>query len=378
MVGGGRDAFIGAVHRMAATMDGEAEMVSGAFSSTAEKSKVSGEDLYLNPERVYDSYQEMAEKEAQLPEGERIDFVSVVTPNILHAPVSRVFLEAGFHVVCDKPMSISLEEALELREVVRKSGKVFMLTHNYTGYPMVKEARHLVISGQIGEVLKVVAEYPSDWLLSPIELKEQKQAAWRTDPRQSGVSNCMADIGTHAENLTRYITGLKIDKMCADFGYFIGDRELEDDGNLLVHFQGGAKGIMYASQISAGEANNCNIRVYGAKAGLEWHQEHPNELMIKYPDQSKQIVRRGYDKASEAANRATRLPPGHPEAFIEGFANIYLEAFRAIRDYIEGKFTSNDDYDYPNVDDGVLGMAFIETSVKSANSGEKWTDFPQV
>ena len=374
MVGGGRDAFIGAVHRMAARLDGRIELVAGAFSSDPAKSKASGEDLGLDPSRVYPDYQTMAAAESKLPENERIDFVTIVTPNNVHFPPAKTFLEAGFHVVCDKPMTFDLAEAKALREVVKSTGKVFALTHNYTGYPMVKEARELVRNGDLGKILKVVAEYPQGWLIQPIDAEGQKQAAWRTDPSRTGASSCIGDIGTHAENLGRYITGLQIDELCADFTTFVPGRRLEDDGNLLVRYQGGAKGVLYASQISVGEENNLSIRVYGTKASLEWHQEHPNELVVKYPDAPRKIYRRGNSYISETAKRFTRLPFGHPEAFIEAFANIYLEAARAVEAVKAGK-PIPPDIDYPTVEDGVLGMAFIATAVASANNGSNWTKF---
>jgi predicted dehydrogenase len=374
MVGGGRDAFIGAVHRMAARLDGRIELVAGAFSSDPAKSKASGEDLGLDPSRVYPDYQTMAAAESKLPENERIDFVSIVTPNNVHFPPAKTFLEAGFHVVCDKPMTFDLVEAKALREVVKSTGKVFALTHNYTGYPMVKEARELVRNGDLGKILKVVTEYPQGWLIQPIDAEGQKQAAWRTDPSRTGASSCIGDIGTHAENLGRYITGLQIDELCADFTTFVPGRRLEDDGNLLVRYQGGAKGVLYASQISVGEENNLSIRVYGTKASLEWHQEHPNELVVKYPDAPRKIYRRGNSYISETAKRFTRLPFGHPEAFIEAFANIYLEAARAVEAVKAGK-PIPPDIDYPTVEDGVLGMAFIATAVASANNGSTWTKF---
>jgi len=374
MVGGGRDAFIGAVHRMAARLDGRIELVAGAFSSDPAKSIASGEDLGLDPSRVYPDYQTMAAAESKLPENERIDFVSIVTPNNVHFPPARTFLEAGFHVVCDKPMTFDLAEANALREVVKSTGKVFALTHNYTGYPMVKEARELVRNGDLGKILKVVAEYPQGWLIQPIDAEGQKQAAWRTDPSRTGASSCIGDIGTHAENLGRYITGLQIDELCADFTTFVPGRRLEDDGNLLVRYQGGAKGVLYASQISVGEENDLSIRVYGTKASLEWHQEHPNELVVKYPDAPRKIYRRGNSYISETAKRFTRLPFGHPEAFIEAFANIYLEAARAVEAVKAGK-PIPPDIDYPTVEDGVLGMAFIATAVASANNGSTWTKF---
>ncbi len=372
MVGGGQGAFIGNVHRMAANLDGQIELVAGCFSSKVENSKATGEALYLDPARIYTSYEEMAKTEAALPSGERIDFVSIVTPNFMHAPVATCFLKAGINVICDKPMTLTLAEAKKLRTVVKRSGKVFALTHNYTGYPMVKEARSLVSKGKLGKILKIVAEYPQDWLLSALEQEEQKQAAWRTDPKRAGASCCVGDIGTHAENLARYISGLEIDELCADFTTFVPGRQLEDDGNMLVHYKGGARGILYASQISSGEENGLNIRIYGTKASLEWHQEHPNELVVKYPDKPRQTLRRGNDYLSKAAKDYTRIPAGHPEAFLEAFANIYLAAAEAIRDELAGKYPRKKGYDFPGVDDGVEGMAFIETAVKSAQGKAKW------
>jgi predicted dehydrogenase len=372
MVGGGRDAFIGAVHRMAMRLDGKIDLLAGAFSSNPERSKLSGEDLLLDPSRVYPDYQTMIERELQLPAGERIDFVSIVTPNRTHVPVAKAFLEAGFNVVCDKPLSFNLEEALDLEKVVQKTRKVFALTHNYTGYPMVKEARDLVRRGELGTILKIVVEYPQGWLNNPIDAEGQKQAAWRTDPQQAGASSCVGDIGTHAENLARYITGLEIDELCAEFTTFVKGRQLEDDANLLVRYKGGAKGILYASQISVGEENDVNIRVYGTKASLEWHQEDPNDLIVKYPDAPRQIFRRGNGYVSDVAKKFTRLPFGHPEAFIEAFANIYVEAVRAVDAEINGQPVPAD-CDFPTVHDGVEGMLFIATAVRSAKAGAVWT-----
>jgi predicted dehydrogenase len=375
MVGGGQNAFIGAVHRMAANLDGQIELVAGAFSSDAKNSATTGEQLFLNPKRVYASYAEMAEREAALPENERIDFVSIVTPNFLHAPVATTFLKKGFHVVCDKPMTLDLKEAKALRETVRKSGKVFALTHNYTGYPMVKEARELVRAGKLGKILKIVAEYPQGWLLDKIEATGQKQAAWRADPKKAGASCCVGDIGTHAENLGRYITGLKIDELCAEFTTFVPGRKLEDDANMLIRYHGGAKGVLHCSQISCGEENNLNIRVYGTLGSLAWQQEHPNELKFIAKNEPAKILRRGNNYVSDVAKKFTRLPFGHPEAFIEAFANIYLEAVAAIRASVAGEKGS---FDFPTVDDGAEGMAFIETAVKSAASNGKWTKFPKL
>jgi len=375
MAGGGKDAFIGAVHRMAAALDGQIELAAGCFSSNAERSRESGRALFVPDNRVYASCEAMAQAEAALPPGERIDFVSVVTPNHMHFPVAKAFLEAGINVVCDKPMTHTLEEALALRELVAKSGKVFALTHNYTGYPMVKEAREWVRAGKLGGILKVVVEYPQGWLLSPLEQEEQKQASWRTDPARAGASCCIGDIGTHAENLARYITGLEIESLCADFTTFVEGRPLEDDGNLLVRYAGGAKGILHASQVSAGEENALSIRVYGREASLEWHQEDPNELLVKYPDRPRQLLRRGNDYLSEAARANSRIPFGHPEAFIEAFANVYRAAAEAIADEVSGSYRGAAQYDFPTVEDGVDGMAFIATAVESAASESKWTPF---
>jgi predicted dehydrogenase len=369
MVGGGREAFIGGVHRIAMRLDGKIELVAGAFSSNAEKSKLSGEDLLLDPNRVYPDYAAMVERELSLPVGERIDFVSIVTPNRTHVPIAKAFLQSGFNVVCDKPLAFNLAEALDLQQIVGKTGKVFALTHNYTGYPMVKEARELVRKGELGNLLKVVVEYPQGWLINPIE-EGQKQ--WRTNPEQAGASNCVGDIGTHAENLARYITGLEIDEVCADFTTFVKGRLLEDDANMLIRFKGGAKGVLYASQISVGEENNLCIRVYGTKGSLEWHQEDPNDLIVKYADAPRRIYRRGNAYLSDVAKRFTRLPAGHPEAFLEAFANIYLEAARAIEAEVNGQPIPAD-CDFPSVKDGVEGMLFIATAVRSAKGGAVWT-----
>ena len=372
MVGGGQNAFIGAVHRMAANLDGQIELVAGAFSADPRNSKTTGRQLFLNPKRVYATYKEMARREAALPEGERMDFVSIVTPNFLHAPVATTFLQRGFHVVCDKPMTLNLKEAKALRETVRRTGKVFALTHNYTGYPMVKEARELVRSGKLGKILKVVAEYPQGWLLDRIEAEGHKQAAWRSDPKKAGASCCLGDIGTHAENLGRYITGLKIDSLCAEFTSFIPGRRLEDDANLLLRYRGGAKGVLHCSQVSCGEETNLNIRVYGTTGSLACQQEHPNELKFIPKNEPARILRRGNGYVRDTAKKFTRLPFGHPEAFIEAFANIYLEAIAAIRARLAGRRASGD---FPTVDDGVYGMAFLETAIKSARSSAKWTKF---
>ncbi len=377
MVGGGRGAFIGGVHRIAAAMDGRAELVAGAFSSDPARSKASGEDLFLDPARTYGSYVEMAKAEAARPASERLDFIVIVTPNHQHFPPAKLFLEAGFNVVCDKPVTFNLAEARALKKIVAKSKKVFVLTHNYTGNVMVKQARDLVRAGELGEIRKVVVEYPQGWLSTFLEGSGQKQAAWRTDPKRSGAAGSIGDIGTHAENLARYITGLEISELCADLTTFVKGRKLDDDGNILLRFKGGAKGILHASQICVGDENDLNIRVYGTKAGLAWSQEHPNELTVKFPDQPRQIWRRGNGYIGARAGSFTRIPSGHPEGYLEAFGNIYREAFRAIAAEVEGQPLPKD-LDFPTIDDGIDGMAFIETAVKSSRLGAKWVKFPKV
>jgi predicted dehydrogenase len=375
MIGGGRGAFIGGVHRIAAQLDGEAELVAGAFSSDPVRSRESGADLYLDPERVYETYDGMARAEAALPVDRRLDFVIIVTPNHVHFGPAKLFLESGFNVVCDKPVTYNLAEARRLQVVVAKAGKVFVLTHNYTGNAMVKQARALVRSGHLGGLRKVVVEYPQGWLATRLEATGQKQAAWRTDPKRSGAAGCIGDIGTHAANLIGYITDLRIAELCADLTTFVPGRELDDDGSILLRFHGGAKGLLHASQICVGDENNLNIRVWGEKAGLEWHQEQPNELIVKYQDKPAEIWRRGNSYIGAAATGSTRIPPGHPEGYLEAFANIYREAFRAIRAEVDGKVPPPD-LDFPTIDDGLEGMRFIETAVRSSNRGGRWTPFP--
>lgn len=371
MVGGGRGAFIGAVHRIAAQMDGQAELVAGAFSSDPQRSRDSAADLFVSAERAYGSYRDMAMAEAARPSGERLDFVVIVTPNDQHFPVATLFLEHGFNVVCDKPVTLTLAEARALRETVARSGKVFVLTHNYTGNAMVKQARALVRSGALGALRKVVVEYSQGWLASDIESGGHKQASWRTDPARSGAAGCMGDIGTHAENLARYVTGLRITELCADLTTFVPGRRLDDDGNLLLRFEGGARGVLHSSQIAIGEENNLSLRVYGSEASLEWQQEHPNELVVKYPDRPREILRRGNGYVGESAQRVTRIPAGHPEGYLEAFANLYREAFRAIAAEVAGEPLPHD-LDLPGIDDGVAGMAFIEAAVASARQGAIW------
>ena len=374
MVGGGRDAFIGAVHRMAAALDGHIELVCGAFSSDPERSRASGADLYLPPDRVYGSYQEMMAAEAGLSPDERMDFVSIVTPNHVHFPVAKAALEAGFHVMSDKPMTFDLAEARELQALVQRTGLQFGLTHNYTGYPMVKEARHLVRGGAIGKVRKIVVEYPQGWLAQLIEAEGQKQASWRTDPTRAGASSCIGDIGTHAENLMEYITGLRITELCADLTTFVAGRKLEDDGNVLVRLEQGARGVLYASQISTGEENPLAIRIYGEDAGLEWHQEDPNTLTVKWGAKHREVRRTGVGELSAASTAHTRLPPGHPEGFVEAFANLYRNYALALQARLAGEQPAAEHLDFPTVHDGVRGMAFIAACVASSASSHKWTE----
>lgn len=379
MVGGGPGSFIGDVHLKAARLDGGVDLVAGAFSTHPRKSQQKGREENLNTKRVYGSYTEMIEKESKLPEGERIDFVTIVTPNHVHFPVARDFLKAGFNVICDKPVTFNAKEARELKAIVKKSRKVFALTHNYTGYPMVKLAKDMIKQGDIGKVRKIVVQYPQGWLSTLLEKSDVKQAEWRTDPKKSGVAGCIGDIGTHAENLAEYITGLKITEMCADLSTFVKGRKLDDDGNILLHFQGGAKGILHASQISVGEENALAIWIYGETGGLEWHQEHPNQLQVK-SDGPLQIWSRGNDYVAEkspAAARATRIPSGHPEAFLEAFANIYKNATDTMRAKIIREKPDPLMLDFPNIDDGLRGMNFIETAVKSSASKTKWIKMPK-
>ena len=375
MVGGGIGAFIGGVHRIAAALDGQIELVCGAFSSSAERSKKSGEELFLPANRVYGSYAEMIKAEKKLPEGERMDFVSIVTPNHVHFGPAKMALENGFHVVSDKPLCFNMEEAEELEKLVKKTGLIFALTHNYTGYPMVKQAKWMIKNGDIGEVRKVVVEYPQGWLSTKLEDSEQKQAAWRTDPKRSGIAGAMGDIGTHAENLAEYMTGLQITELCADLSAFVDGRLLDDDGNVLLRFDNGAKGILHASQIAAGEENDLNIRVYGTKAGLAWKQMEPNTLTVRWLDKPTEIKRTGVGELYPAAVAAARIPGGHPEGYLEAFANIYKNVAMCIQARIAGTEPDEIYNDFPTVEDGVRGMRFIEKVVASSNSEEKWTKF---
>src|SRR5918995_596354 len=374
MVGGGSGALIGAVHRRAAIMDGEVEFVAGALSSNREKALASGRELGLTGERNYASWERMLEDELSLPEKERIDFVSIVTPNHMHHPVARAFAEAGFNVVLDKPMVHTSQEAEDLMRVVESSGVVFAVTYTYTGYPMVKQARHMVREGLLGEVRKVIVEYNQGWLVSQLEESGTKQAEWRTDPARSGIAGAIGDIGSHAENLVSTITGLEVAEICADLTTFVSGRRLDDDGNLLIRYEGGAKGVMIASQVSTGEENDLRIRVYGTQGGLEWRQEGPNYLVFNPAEAPTQVLKRGNEYLSEDAKRATRLPPGHPEAFIEAFANVYTSVAATIRAKQIRAEPDGLRQDFPTVYDGARGVHFIEKTVESSRSDDKWLD----
>jgi len=373
MVGGGPGSFIGAVHRKAAALDGEIELVAGAFSSSPEKSRQTGKELFLDPDRVYGSYKEMAEKESKLSEGEKIDFVSITTPNNVHFPVAKTFIEAGFNVICDKPMTTTVEDAEELCRLVKNHDVIFALTHNYTGYPMVKQARQLVKKGVLGTIRKIVVEYPQGWLSTLLEEGGNKQAAWRTNPDQAGISSCIGDIGSHVENIARYITGLEIEEICADIKTFVPKRKLEDDSNILVHYSSGVRGILYASQISVGEENNLRIRIYGIDAALEWHQENPNYLYIRYQNGPEKIYKRGNDYLEPIAVHNSRVPSGHPEGYLEAFANIYLNASRTMAAKIAGEKPGEFDTDFPTVQDGAIGVHFIHKAIESGQK-RKWVD----
>jgi len=378
MVGGGPGAFIGEVHRKAARMDGGIELVGGAFDINPRKSKQMAGELCLDKKRCYSNYQEMIEKELKLPAGERMDFVTICTPNNWHYPIAKACLYAGFHVMCEKPMTVTVKEARELVSIVKKTRLVFGLMHNYTGYPMVKLARDMVNNGQIGKVRKIVVQYPQGWLATALEKTGQQQASWRTDPKQSGASGCGGDIGTHAENLAEYITGLKMTDLCAELTTFVKGRKLDDDVNCLVKYNKGAKGVLHASQISVGQENNLAIWIYGEKGGMEWHQEHPNYLYVTLMGQPTQVYKRGNDyvaKYSAAAGRATRLPSGHPEAFLEAFANNYVNFADTVRARIQRAKPDPTMLDFPDVTDGLRGMLFLETLVTSAKSKQKWTKF---
>jgi len=369
MVGGGPGAFIGKVHRMAAALDGRYELVAGAFSSDPDKSRQAGEELGLAASRVYESYEEMARAESQLPEDERIELVTIVTPNHLHHPVAITFLEAGFHIICDKPLTTTLADAEELCRQAAERDLVFCVTHNYSGYPMVKEARERVLSGELGDIRKIVVEYSQGWLATLLEAEGHKQAEWRTDPNQAGASSALGDIGTHAHHLAHYVTGLEADELFADLGTLVEGRVLEDDATVIVRYEGGVRGLITASQVAAGERNHLRLRVYGSAGGLDWSQEQPDRLRLMLSDGSERILHGGTTVLSERATAQQRLPAGHPEGFIEAFANLYCNVARTL-DARAGRAAPGPfDDDFPTVQDGARGVFFVENALRSAASG---------
>lgn len=376
MIGGGQGAFIGAVHRIAARMDNEYTLVCGAFSSDAEKSREMGSILQLDAARVYSTYYQLVENESQLPPDERVQVISIVTPNHLHFEPAKLALENGFHVILDKPATFSLFEAIRLKEICSETGKFLCLTHTYTGYPMVKEARQIVASGKLGEIRKIYAEYPQGWLSRFEEGSgNNKQAAWRTDPSRSGIAGAMGDIGTHAFNLVEYVSGLQVTRLCADINTVVRGRKLDDDGAVLLKFSNGSSGVLIASQIATGEENNVKIRVYGEQGGLEWQQSDANTLKLMMMDEPVQILRAGNAYLSSYASHNTRTPAGHPEGYLEAFANLYRNFALTIKALLANEEPSPEHLDFPGIDEGVRGMAFIESVIRSGQSEVKWSEF---
>jgi len=375
MVGGGQGAFIGGVHRHAMALDGQMELASGALSSSPEKALASGRALGLADDRNHPSWQVLLEDELRRPAEQRVDFVSIVTPNHMHYPVAKAFAEAGINVVCDKPLVHSSEQANDLLVAVEKSGVVFAVTYNYTGYPLVRHARHMVRSGQLGEIRKVIVEYNQGWLSTLLEKSGNKQADWRTDPARSGIAGCIGDIGSHAENLAATITGLEIESLCADLTTFVAGRQLDDDGNLLLRYTNGARGVLISSQIEIGCENALCIRVFGSQGTIVWQQEEPNRLLYSPIDAPPQLLTRACPWLCDAAVKATRLPGGHPEAFFEAFANIYAGVGEAVRARAEKRSLAALEGDFPSLVDGARGVRFIEKTVESARSERKWTAF---
>lgn len=375
MIGGGEGAFIGAVHRIAANMDGQYHLVCGAFSGSPEKSQRSGLALGIGTARAYASYEEMFEKENQLPVNERMQVVSIVTPNHLHFAPAKMAMEMGFDVILDKPMTFNFDEAKALKNVVEETGRLFCLTHTYTGYPMIKEAKQLIAAGRFGAIKKIYVEYPQGWLSTFLEKDDNKQASWRTDPKRSGIAGCMGDIGTHAFNLAEYVSGLQVTKICADLNIVVAGRLLDDDGTVLLKFNNGATGVLIATQVAAGEENNVKIRVYGEKGGLEWNQDVANTLLLKWLNEPTQIYRTGGGYTNSFSSHNTRTPSGHPEGYLEAFANIYRNFALTLSAKIENKIPKNEWLDFPGIEEGIRGMAFVENVVASSKSDVKWMAF---
>ncbi len=377
MVGGGKNAFIGAIHRIAANMDGLIELSCGALSTNPEIAKESGKELFLPEDRTYLTFEEMIKKESEMPEDKRIDFITIVTPNFAHYAPAAMALEHGFNVVIEKPMTFTLQEAKDLKKKLEDSGKILCLTHTYSGYPMVKQAREMVKNGDFGKLRKIIVEYSQGWLSRLSEREGNAQASWRTDPKKSGKAGAMGDIGTHAAHLAEYISGLQITKLCADLNIIVPGRALDDDGNVLLRFNDNVPGVLMASQVAVGEENNLKIRIYGENGGIEWRQQEPNTLLVKWVDKPTEVLRAGtnYPKLSSFASNNCRTPGGHPEGYLEAFGNIYRNFAHTLMAKMEGNEPTKEMLDFPGIEDGIRGMAFIENVVASGNSKEKWTDF---
>jgi predicted dehydrogenase len=375
MVGGGKDAFIGAIHRLAFNMDGQVELVAGALSINPEIAVDSGQSLFLDEARIYTDYKVMLEKEAAMPADKRIDFVSIVTPNFVHFDPAMMALEKGFHVVIEKPITFSLEQAKQLDQKVKETGLTLLLTHTYTGFPMVKQAKQMIKTGMLGKIKKVYVEYPQGWLSTLKESEGNAQASWRTDPKRSGIAGAMGDIGTHAFNIAEYVTGMKVTKLCADLNILVEGRMLDDDGAVFLKFENGASGVLMATQVAAGEENCIKIRVYGDKGGLEWKQEDANTLLVKWLDKPAEIYRAGTGYVSTFASHNSRTPAGHPEGYLEAFANLYRNFALTVRAKMNGVQPREEWLDFPGTEEGIRGMAFIENVVASGKSNEKWKEF---
>ncbi len=375
MIGGGKDAFIGAIHRFAFNMDAQVELVAGALSINPEIAVDSGKSLFLTEERIYTDYKTMLEKEAEMPADKKIDFVSIVTPNFVHFDPAMMALEKGFHVVVEKPITFSLDQAKQLHQKVKDTGLTLLLTHTYTGYPMIKQAKQMLASGMFGKIKKIFVEYPQGWLSTLKESEGNAQASWRTDPKKSGIAGSMGDIGTHAFNMSEYVTGMKVTKLCADLNILVEGRMLDDDGAVFMKFENGASGVLMASQVAAGEENCIKIRVYGEKGGLEWKQEDANSLLVKWLDKPTEIYRAGTAYVSSYASHNSRTPAGHPEGYLEAFANLYRNFSLTVRAKMNGEKPKDEWLDFPGTEEGIRGMAFIENVVKSGKSDEKWTKF---
>lgn len=375
MIGGGKDAFIGAIHRIAANMDGLVELVCGSLSINKEIAVESGRSLFLPEDRIYTSWEEMLEKESRLPEGERMDFVTIVTPNFAHYAPAAMALEKGFHVVVEKPITLTLEEALQLKDKLDQTGRILCLTHTYTGYPMVKQAKELVKNGTLGKIRKVFVEYRQGWLSKLLEREGNQGAAWRTDPKKGGKSAVMGDIGTHSFNLVEYISGLQVTQVCADLNTMVEGRQLDDDGSVLLQFDNGARGVLAATQVAAGEENNLSIKIYGENGGLEWHQQEPNTLLLKWADKPAEILRAGSAYLSDLAKQNTRTPGGHPEGYLEAFGNIYRNFALTVSARLNNTTVNSELVEFPSIQEGIRGMAFINSVVRSNQSTEKWTPY---